>query len=147
MSLPPFSTQFSLDEMSMQGANTDANYQQQQDFGQATGGRKDVLLSPISLLGADLRMGMEPSKPSRPEEMLQSHRARRKSGSRAEQMISDVENLYEFGISLSIFPEDPSLRKSLRRMKERFRNLVKLGVFCDQRDMYEGSSSKTDSDG
>lgn len=106
-----------------------------------------MLLSPISLLGADVRMSMEPSKPNRPEKMPQSHRARRKSGSRAEQMISDVENLYEFGISLSILPEDPLLRKSLRRMKERFRSLVKLEVSCDQRDMYEGSSSETDSDG
>jgi hypothetical protein len=147
MSLPRFGTQFSLDGMSVQGQNADASYQQQQDFAQATGGRKDALLSPVSLLGADARMGTEPSKPSRPEEVLQSHRARRRSGSRAERMISDVEHLYEFGIRLAIFPEDPSLRKSLRRMKERFRSLAKSGSSSDTRDIYEDSSSQTDSDG
>jgi hypothetical protein len=61
-------------------------------------------------------------------------------------MISDVENLYEFGIRLSIFPEDPMLRKSLKRMKERFRNLVQSESSCDQRDMYEDSTSETDVD-
>jgi hypothetical protein len=145
LSLPPFSTQFALDEISMHGANTNANYQQQHDLGQAAGSRKDALLSPISLLGADGDMVMGSSKSSRPKEMHQSHRVRRKSVSRAERMISDVENLYEFGISLSILPEDPSLRKSLRRMKERFRSLVKTGVFYDQRELDE-SSSETDSD-
>lgn len=130
----------------MHGANTNANYQQQHDLGQAAEGRKDVLLSPISMLGADGNMVMESSKPSRPKEMRRSHRVRRKSVSRAERMISDVENLYEFGISLSILPEDPLLEKSLRRMKERFRSLVNAGVFYDQTELYE-SSSETDSDG
>ena len=146
MSLPPFSTQLSLDGMTMQGSNTETRYQQHQGFGQATGHSKDVLLSPISLLDADVHVGSGPQKRNRAEEITQPRRSRRKSGSRAEQMISDVENLYEFGISLSLFPEDPLLRKSLRRMNERFRGLVRSGVSCDQRDMYDSSSSKTDSD-
>jgi hypothetical protein len=141
MSLPRFGTQISLDGMSVQGPNVDASYQQHQDFVQVTGGRKDALLSPISLLDADARMGAEPSKPSRSEEVLQSHRTRRRSGSRAERMITDVESLYEFGIRLAIFPEDPLLRKSLRRMKERFRGLARSGASAN-----EDSSSQTDSD-
>lgn len=142
MSLPPFNTQFSLDGMALQEPDRDANFQDQHDFDQTTGGRKDVLLSPISLLDTDVRTYTELSKPNR-REMTPSRRTRRRSGSRAEQMISDVENLYEFGISLAIFPEDPLLQKSLRRMKERFRHLVKLGVSCDQRDM---SEPRTDCD-
>jgi hypothetical protein len=145
MSLPRFDTQFSLEGISMQVADANGDYPQQQEFGQAAGSRKDMLLSPTSLLGSDERVGMELAKPSRPDE-LSLHRTRRKSVSRAERMIKDVENLYEFGIRLAIFPEDPLLWKSLRRMKERFRHLVKSGVSPDHRDVYEGSSSPTDSD-
>jgi hypothetical protein len=146
MSLPRFGTQFSLEGTSLQVADANGDYPQQQEFGQASGSRKDVLVSPISLLGPDERVGMELAKPSRPDELLSLHRTRRTSVSRAERMIKDVENLYEFGIRLAIFPEDPLLRKSLRRMKERFRHLAKSGVSSDHRDIYEGSSSQTDSD-
>jgi hypothetical protein len=146
MSLPSFSTQLLLGGLSMQGPNTDEDYPQQQEFGRATGSRRNVLLSPISLLDSDVCVGTEPSRPGRPDELLHPHRTRRKSGSRAERMIKDVENLYEFGIRLALFPEDPLLRKSLRRMKERFRHLAKSGISSDHRDVYEGSSSQTDSD-
>jgi hypothetical protein len=146
LSLPRFSTQFSLDGMSVQAPNSDTNYQQQEDFGNAAGGRKDTLLSPISLLDVDARAGMEPSKSNRPEEVLQSNRARRRPGSRAERMITDVESLYEFGIRLAIFPEDPLLRKSLRRMRERFRSLARSAVPSDTRETHECSSSQTDCD-
>jgi hypothetical protein len=108
----------------------------------------DVVFSPISLLDADLQINMEPSRPSRPEEVLRP--CRRTSASRAEEMISDVENLYEFGVTLSIFPQDLSLRNALKKMKERFRSLVNIEVPCDLRDavnkMYEGSSQDSDSD-
>ena len=91
----------------------------------------NVAFSPISLLDADLQINIEPSRPSQPEEMFRP--CRRTSASRAEKMISDVENLYEFGVALSIFPHDLSLRNALKKMKERFRSLVNI-VPCDQRD-------------
>lgn len=62
-------------------------------------------------------------------------------------MIADVEKLYEFGISLSLFPEDPLLRNSLRRMKERFQSLVVLGdVSSGEGDLYDGDPADGDSD-
>ncbi|KAK8067389.1 hypothetical protein PG997_014136 [Apiospora hydei] len=68
---------------------------------------------------------------------------RRESGntsmSQAEQMISDVEDLYEFGVKLSIFPQDVLLLRSLRKMKERFRSLV-------QPDYPRGPRSATEDD-
>ncbi|KAH8587735.1 hypothetical protein B0O99DRAFT_732785 [Bisporella sp. PMI_857] len=149
MSLPLFGTQFSLDELSMPNTNKDTSYHQQQDFGnirQAVESDKDVVFSPVSL-DANLWTDMEPRRPTRPE-VFQPHK--RTPVSRAEQMISDVESLYEFGVSLSIFPEDPSLRNALKRMKERFRSLVKTEVPSDQRsvvdDMHEGFSQDSDSD-
>jgi hypothetical protein len=146
MSLPRFNAEFSVNDISLQGAEPDAHFPTQRGFAQTTGTRTDPLLSPISLLDADVRMNAKPLRQNRSKDTLESHRPRRKSASRAEQMISDVENLYEFGISLSIFPEDPMLRKSLKRMKERFRNLVQSENSCDQRDMYENSTSETDGD-
>jgi hypothetical protein len=151
MSLSLFVTRFSLDEQSMPSPNTDTSYHQQQDFGpvmQASGSSKNAVLSPISLLDADLRINTETLRPTRPEGMLRPRR--RTSPSRVEQMITDVENLYEFGVNLSIFPEDPSLHDSLRRMKGRFRSLVNLPASRGQRsadnDMYEGSLQDCDID-
>lgn len=152
MSLPPLNEQFPMHSISMNGENANAGRQQEQqhDFGHTNASRKDGMVSPVSLLGADTRMGSEVSKPNRPQEFLLSHPGqvvRRRSGSRAEQMISDVEKLYEFGISLSLFPEDPLLRNSLRRMKERFQSLVVLGdVSSGDRDLYDGDSADRDSD-
>jgi hypothetical protein len=146
MSLPRFNAQFAVNDISLQEAEPDAHFPTQRGFAQTTGTRTDPLLSPISLLDADVRMNAEPLKQNQSKDTFRSRRPSRKSASRAEQMISDVENLYEFGIRLSIFPEDPMLRKSLKRMKERFRNLVQPESLCDQRDMYEDSTSETDVD-
>jgi hypothetical protein len=147
MSLPRFSAQFAVDDMSMQVADTDAHFQPQSGSTQRTGTCQDPLLSPISMLDADVQINTEPTRSNQRQGPLRTHnRPRRKSASRAEQMISDVENLYEFGIRLSIFPEDPMLRNSLRRMKERFRNLIHTDVSCDQRDMHDVFSSETDGD-
>jgi hypothetical protein len=147
MNLPPFA----LEELSVASTNRDTPYHQQRDIGpagQAAGSNMDVVFSPISLLNTDLQINIEPSRPSRPEEVLRP--CRRTSASRAEKMISDVENLYEFGVTLSIFPQDLSLRNALKKMKERFRSLVNIEVPFDQRDevnnMYEGSSQESDSD-
>jgi hypothetical protein len=129
----------------MQAPDANGEYSQQ-EFGQATGNRKDVLLSPVSLLDSDERIGMVLTKPGRPDELICPHKTRRRSKSRAERMIKDVENLYEFGMRLAIFPEDPLLRKSLRKMKERFRQLARSGVSPDHRDTYDSSTSQTDSD-
>lgn len=155
MSLPPLNDQFPLHSISINGENANAGRQQEQqqqqhDFGRTSASRKDGMLSPISLIGADTRMGSEVSKPNQPQEFLISHPGqwvRRRSGSRAEQMISDVEKLYEFGISLSLFPEDPSLRNSLRRMRERFQSLVVLGdTSSGETVLYDGDSADRDSD-
>ncbi|KAI5862316.1 hypothetical protein GGS23DRAFT_92611 [Durotheca rogersii] len=173
LGLPPLAAVYSMDDMSMLSTNRDAgSYHQQQDFGhvmQVAGSAKDVVLSPISLLGAaDLQMGgTEPSRPSRVEEQLRRPPRRRASESRAEQMISDVERLYEFGVHLSIFPEDVSLQNSLRKMKERFRALARtdmsagggIGGSSGSRksldaaigsgaasDIYEGSTRESDSE-
>ncbi|KAF2114053.1 hypothetical protein BDV96DRAFT_577475 [Lophiotrema nucula] len=104
------------------------------------------MLSPVSLLGSDMGMASAASKSSRPQEAFLPQRASRRSGSKAEQMIADVERLHEFGISLSLFPEDPLLRRSLKRMKERFQSLVVLGVSCGERDMSDGDCLDSDSD-
>ncbi|KAJ4356072.1 uncharacterized protein N0V89_004099 [Didymosphaeria variabile] len=154
MSLPPLNEQFPLHCISISGENTNTarqqEQQQQHDFGHTSAGRKDGMVSPVSLLGADPRLGPEISKPNRPKEFLLSHpghTVRRRRGSRAEQMISDVEKLYEFGISLSLFPEDPLLRSSLRRMKERFQSLAVLGdVSSGETDLYDGDSADRNSD-
>jgi hypothetical protein len=147
MNLPPFA----LEELSVASTDRNTPYHQQQDFGsvrQAAGSNMDVVFSPISLLDADLQINMEPSRLNRSEEVLRP--CRRTSASKAEKMILDVENLYEFGVTLSIFPQDLSLRNSLKKMKERFRSLVNIEVPCDQRDavnnMYEGSSQDSYSD-
>ena len=156
MSLPSLNEPSPLHGISINGGSVNTGrqqeqqQQQQQDFGHTSASRKDGMLSPVSLLGADTRMGSEVSKPNRSQESLLPHfgrRVRRSPGSRAEQMISDVEKLYEFGISLSLFPEDPLLRNSLWRMKERFQSLVVLGdVSLDKRDLYDGDSADRDSD-
>jgi hypothetical protein len=108
MSLPHFGTQFSLDGISMQAPDANGEYSQQ-EFGQATGNRKDVLLSPVSLLDSDERIGMELTKPGRLDELICPHKTRRRSKSRAERMIKDVENLYEFGMRLAIFPDEGAI--------------------------------------
>ncbi|KAK7965742.1 uncharacterized protein PG986_000019 [Apiospora aurea] len=84
--------------------------------------------------------------------------ARRESGntsmSQAEQMISDVEDLYEFGVKLSIFPQDVLLLRSLRKMRERFRSLVQPDYPHSMRSTAEAddideddSSQDSDSEG
>ena len=40
-------------------------------------------------------------------------------------MITDVENLYDFGVNIGILPEDHDMQMSLRRMKLRFRSLLR----------------------
>lgn len=44
--------------------------------------------------------------------------------SKAVEMITSVENLYEFGVSIGILPEDKETQLSLRRMKRRFISLL-----------------------
>ena len=168
MSLPSLDEQFPLHGISINSENPNTGRPQEQQpqpqpqqqkqhvIRHPSTSKKNEILSPVSQLGANPRMGSsEVSKPNRPQASLQSQfeqrRVMRRSGSRAEQMISDVEKLYEFGISLSLFPEDPTLRKSLWRMKERFQSLVVLGdvSFGGERDhhLYDGDSAdREDSD-
>ncbi|OAF99798.1 uncharacterized protein CC84DRAFT_1222805 [Paraphaeosphaeria sporulosa] len=153
MSLPPLNEQFPLHgiPMNVEHANTGRQQEQQpHNIGDTRASRKDGMLSPVSLLDVDKRIGSEVSKPFRPQELFFQHpgqRVRRRSESRAEQMIADVEKLYEFGISLSLFPEDLLLRNSLRRMKERFQSLVVLGdVSSSEGDLYDGDPADRDSD-
>jgi hypothetical protein len=102
MSLPRLSDTFAPLGISKDNENTNATYQeqqqQQQDLGQKRGSRSDGMLSLVSLLGTGMHMDLGALKPSRPPQ-----RTRRRS--RAEQMISDVERLYEFGVSLSLSPK------------------------------------------
>lgn len=44
--------------------------------------------------------------------------------SKAVEMITNVENLYEFGVNIGILPEDKETQHSLRRMKRRFISLL-----------------------
>lgn len=46
--------------------------------------------------------------------------------SRAEKMISEVEKLYDFGVSIGILPEDREMQLALRRLKLCFRSLLPL---------------------
>ena len=54
-----------------------------------------------------------------------------KVNSRAEDMITDVEKLYEFGVHVGLLPEDCDLKSSLRRMKGRFQGLSRPALGGD----------------
>ena len=60
-------------------------------------------------------------------------------------MIADVEKFYEFGIGLSLFPEDPMLQVPLSRMKMRFQLLG--DVSPGEGDLYDGNPAERDTDG
>ncbi|KAK8041606.1 hypothetical protein PG994_014613 [Apiospora phragmitis] len=161
MGLPPSGAHFPPETLSMPG------FEPLKDpFG--ANGKDNMIPSPISLLNADLQMHPEPSPPqARPPtqrpvvnmdtmEMPPRPPTRRGSGNtssmpQAEQMISDVGDLHEFGVELSIFLEDMLLLTSLRKMKERFRSLVlpdyPLGQGSAGDDMDEDSSQDSDSEG
>jgi hypothetical protein len=60
-------------------------------------------------------------------------------------MITDVEKLYDFGVSIGILPEDRSTKLSLRRMKSRFRSLLPTTHFEDS-EGFQDTSVENDSD-
>ncbi|KAK9424060.1 putative BZIP domain-containing protein [Seiridium unicorne] len=66
-------------------------------------------------------------------------RPRRLSGlrsfSRAEEMVMDVERLYDFAIDLGILEEDEAMLVSLRDMRSRFRALTRRVVTDDEDDL------------
>lgn len=151
MTLPPFPIPFPRGELSLPSTNGYTSLHQPQDFKSAglaahRTSKDGVIPSPpIPIADVDLQMNVEPSKPARHKKMPQLQMPT----SKAEQMISDVEDLYKFGISLSLFPEDPVLRDSLGKMKERFRSLVKMiGPYAYRSsvdDMSAGSCQDSDS--
>ncbi|KAK5942581.1 hypothetical protein PMZ80_005146 [Knufia obscura] len=141
MSLPPLPVSFARGELSLPSTNDYTSLHQQQDLkpaGQvARNNKDDALASPsLPLPNVDQRMNLEPSITTRPQKRLPP----RRRTSRAEQMISEVEDLYEFGISLSLFPNDPVLRDSLRKMKRRFRALADMEGSCAQRSAVDDTS-------
>ena len=64
-----------------------------------------------------------------------------------EQMISNVEKLYEFDVILSLFFENPSLRSSLRTTQKRCQSLIMWRDFSsDERDLDDGNSANRNDD-
>ncbi|KID82808.1 hypothetical protein MGU_09900 [Metarhizium guizhouense ARSEF 977] len=118
---------FALEELTLPRTNMDLEHCEGHALGSVVQpdrcGSSDVLLSPTSLTDSNTIPNMEGPEPA-PFEAL----AWPDSGiplSKADQMISNVENLHDFGVWLALFPEDPSLRKWLARIKERFRRLTR----------------------
>jgi hypothetical protein len=104
---------------SLPNSTNSTNYFHQQNFGSVN---KDASL-PLTLpLVAHVQEFCEPSSMVKSEELPRICKC--SSASKAEQMISDVEKLYEFGVDLAIIPKDPSLVRSLRKMKERFGSMA-----------------------
>lgn len=66
-------------------------------------------------------------------------RARRPCGarrySRAEEMVLDVERLYDFAIDVGIIEEDEAMLSSLRSMRSRFRAITRRVVSDDEDDL------------
>ncbi|TRX87843.1 hypothetical protein FHL15_011261 [Xylaria flabelliformis] len=58
-------------------------------------------------------------------------------GSKAEQMVGEVEKLYDFGVAIGILPEDQQMAASLREMKRRFR------FVCDSQTSNSESESRS----
>ncbi|QGA15169.1 hypothetical protein EYB26_002825 [Talaromyces marneffei] len=65
--------------------------------------------------------------------------------SKAIEMITDVQNLYKFGVSIGILPEDKETQLSLRRMKRRFVSLLPQPYISDS-DSSRGEHSDGESD-
>lgn len=55
--------------------------------------------------------------------------------SRAEEMVLDVERLYEVSIDLGILEEDNGMLASLRDMRSRFRDITRRGASDDEDDL------------
>ncbi|KAI7973691.1 hypothetical protein EIK77_004297 [Talaromyces pinophilus] len=65
--------------------------------------------------------------------------------SKAVEMITSVENLYEFGVNIGILPEDKETQLSLRRMKRRFISLLPQPCMSES-DSSGGEHSDRESD-
>jgi hypothetical protein len=64
--------------------------------------------------------------------------------SKAVEMITSVENLYEFGVNIGILPEDKETQLSLKRMKRRFVSLLPQPYISESdssRDEYSDDES------
>ncbi|KAI0452500.1 hypothetical protein F5B21DRAFT_483217 [Xylaria acuta] len=68
-----------------------------------------------------------------------------KVNSRAVEMITEVEKLYEFGVSIGILPEARDTKRLLNRMKHRFMSLT-LSASTDVPDATLARSTDEDSD-
>jgi hypothetical protein len=140
-SLPPLPISFPRGELCLPSTTGYNSVHQLQDFN-FTGhpGRSDEVAvlpgPPIPTQDVSLSPNVDTAKPVRNYGL---HRRQRRT-SRAERMITDVEDLYHFGISLSLLPEDPLLLDALKKMKGRFRALVKLRDPCSQRSATDDTS-------
>jgi hypothetical protein len=65
--------------------------------------------------------------------------------SKAVEMITSVENLYEFGVNIGILPEDKETQLSLRRMKRRFISLLPQ-PYTSESDSSRGEHSDGEND-
>ncbi|RKU47804.1 hypothetical protein DL546_007361 [Coniochaeta pulveracea] len=74
---------------------------------------------------------------------LNSSATRRNS--KAVEMITHVEKLYDFGVSTGILPEDRSTKLLLRRMKSRFMSLLQNTQFEDV-EGFASTRAENDSD-
>ncbi|EFY97820.1 hypothetical protein MAA_06603 [Metarhizium robertsii ARSEF 23] len=129
---------FALEELTLPRTNMDLEHCEGHALGSVVQpdrcGSSDVLLSPTSLADSNTIPNMEFEALAWPDSSIPL--------SKADQMISNVENLHDFGVWLALFPEDPSLRKSLARIKERFRRLTRAAgtsVVDHQRDFACGT--------
>ncbi|KAI1772540.1 hypothetical protein F4818DRAFT_444363 [Hypoxylon cercidicola] len=66
--------------------------------------------------------------------------------SRAERMITEVENLYAFGVTVGILPEDREVANVLRKMKMRFRSIKQNQGYNTLRPSRGSQSELTESD-
>ncbi|KAI1756704.1 hypothetical protein F4782DRAFT_549204 [Xylaria castorea] len=116
MPIPP------LDKFPEMSTNKNIGHQQLEPSSNSANrgarGRESSAIPPSAI---DQPPSTELFRPTYPQ---RSYRSSSRTMSRAEWMITKVEQLYEVGLDIGILPEDPELLWSLNRMKMHFRSLV-----------------------